>query len=241
MKKILLLVAALIFLSATSAWAIPTTYFGENLSPGGVVSGDPVTARNAFLANLVGVGTEDFESYADGTKLPLAIAFPGSSGDVTATLTGGGGSLTEIRTSPGLGRFATSGSNYLNVALGDGYAISFSEPISAFGFYGTDIGDFAGQLLLEMANGDTVNLTVPNTINAPDGALLFWGFIDTETAYTDITFTNTSGSDSFGYDDMTIGVREQISIVPEPTTMLLLGVGMIGLAGLGRRRFLKKE
>ena len=61
--------------------------------------------------------------------------------------------------------------------------------------------------------------------------LRFWGFYDTSTAYKQITFGNTtSGVDIFGFDDMVIGDLGQIRHIPEPATLLLAGLGLVGLA-----------
>ena len=68
------------------------------------------------------------------------------------------------------------------------------------------------------------------------GSLLFWGFIDTTTAYTKIAFGNTNaGTDFFGFDDMTIGDRQQIR-VPEPASLALVGLSLLALTATRRRR-----
>jgi len=131
--------AALALCLPQIAQAAPITFFGEELAPGATVTGDPLTQRNLFVNTLAaGVGTESFES----ATLPN-ISFPVSSGNVTATLSGGGAS---IEGSPGAGRFATSGSNYVETTGGGDFVIDFSSAIAAFGFYGTDIGDINNSL-----------------------------------------------------------------------------------------------
>ena len=46
---------------------------------------------------------------------------------------------------------------------------------------------------------------------------------------------SAAGTDYFGFDDFSIGCMQQVIPTPEPTTMLLLGLGLLGLAGLRKR------
>ncbi|MEO5813383.1 MAG: PEP-CTERM sorting domain-containing protein [Rhodanobacter sp.] len=235
MKRYFLSAAAAVGLIVASVgYAAPTTYFGQDQNPGSSTTNSD-TARAQFLSNLSsGVGTEDFEGIAPGNHVSLSLNFPGSTGSITANLSG---SLLICASNGcgGSGRFATSGSHYLDTT--DAFVLSFSSPISAFGFYATDLGDVNGDLTLLLTGGGTVTFTVP-TAGSADGNQLFWGFIDSMQSYTGIQFGNTaSGADFFGFDDMTIGDLGQVSVgVPEPGTLGMFGLGLLGMLLVVRRR-----
>jgi len=222
-----------------AAQAVPVTYFGENQAAAGNVSGSPTTARAAFLSNLSSnISSEGFETKPVLAVAPIDLLFTGSGGSLAATLTGEG----EIADDKSTGRFntTTGGSKWWDV--GGAFIINFTTPIAAFGFFGTDIGDFDGQIELSLTdtNNAVTKLTVNNTRKGLEvGALLFFGFIDTQTQYKSISFGNTAtGVDGFGFDDMVIGDVRQVtpSPIPEPATLALVGLSLAGLVVSRRRK-----
>ncbi len=215
--------------ATTSAVAQPTTFFGEDTGLGEdtrlTSHPNADAARDAFLAQLNNPGTEDFESFADGATAPLAANF-GPAG--TATLQGTG-YVNEVPTGTnGYGRYPISGDKYWDSS--SSFYIEFSEPQVAFGFYGVDVGDFSGQLTLTYEDGTAETITIPHTVNSPGGTVIYYGFIDLEKPFTKVTFGNTeAGTDVFGFDDFTIGTREQVGPQAVPT---LTPIGLIALIGL---------
>lgn len=151
MKKIIVfgvIVLALIACS-TDTEAI-TTYSGFDLGQSPPFTGPytrvpypkSISAEQTFLSALGGRGvTEDFEGFTAGT-LPATIF------SEAATLSNPTGYnynyVNSLSSGTYHGRYPISGSKYLET--NHSFTLSFLQPVIAFGFYATDIGDFGGSL-----------------------------------------------------------------------------------------------
>lgn len=231
-------VVAVIFAGlAGSAQAAPVTFFGEDGNPTGTT---PIPHPNSdatstsFLSHLTSPGVETFDSFANGAT----TVAPSFGNGITATLNGG-----TILNTPGAGRFAISSPNYYEADTST-FSINFSSPIAAFGFYGTDIGDFGGTLSLTLtdAGGHTSSLVVPASVGSggsqpENGSVLYFGFYNLSDTYTSIAFNNSNTSDVFGFDNFTVGLEAQVNpSVPEPSTWATMILGFAGIGFMAYRR-----
>jgi PEP-CTERM motif len=198
-------------LASTSAWASLTTFYGldELAQPAVDPLGAPAAQRSKFIGSLL-------TSQSDG--LNGAVASNGTfkilNSDTVAfdPMAGNRNELTNEGCGSGVcdGRFNTTGDADQDPEgpwwqTKDDFSITFTDPISAFGFYATDVGDFGARVSLKLFFGTgadefvliDLSTLVPETrsqtflSNAgandpvlaetdliPNGTLLFFGFTD---------------------------------------------------------------
>lgn len=166
--------------------------------------------------------------------LLLSTTYTESNGVGNATLTFNARSGLNSMDLTGAGNVGTSSGVEQSVAtvLGQQYNISFwLGKATGNGFYATP-----SVLDLSINGGSRVSFTNSNNNpNVIDWQLFSYGFTATG-ASTLVTFYNGTGlasNNMVGLDDVDITA---VSVVPEPSSMMLMAGGLIGLAGFARRR-----
>ena len=219
MKNIQKLVTAAFLFTAFQATAELEFFFAEDVSPW-PVSGPNTVPRpsyprssevaSRFLARLSGAATESFESYPAGSH-PTILTF----GTNTATLSGDYSLMTSADTNIAVeGGFPITGTNYFGTGLASrDFLVSFSNPQSAFGFYGMDVEVNRFQIRILRPDSSTEVVPVPVTVPQGSGGVFYVGLIDKARPFTGIWFEALGGAaEGFVYDDMTIAVPEHLHL-----------------------------
>jgi hypothetical protein len=266
-------VAGSALLASGAALAELKTFPGLNLSPDSKPSGEPLTVRNSFIEALASFSSDGLTNAFSGTPKETTFSLLGGA----ATLKGADSTLnglTNVGCTEGdnavcSGRFDTTGDfdpvgqkggAWWDTAVG--FTIGFTQAVSAFGFYASDVGDWDGELSLTLMDttGKTVDIPIRATQAAtgnptsfgrvgtsdpvPNGTLLFFGFTDTERQYTSIQFNlkqkdGATTLDYLGFDDFITGPLKTVGPptgVPEPATLALVAASLGALAATRRRR-----
>lgn len=187
--------------------------------------------------------TEGFESFSttqsiDGLTAQISgiqtiLSYKDSSG--TPIPAGSAGSAANVQKASGTtdmtnaGTFPTEGTKGISINSTNRFEILLNQPIAAFSFWGTDLGDNNNSLALALYNGNTLLRESPiNYLGANSGnsSVFFFGGIAEAPAeyFNRVVFNNTKTNDAIGLDQFTIAVAEQLLTQPNPSSASSAGV-----------------
>ena len=191
------------------------------------------TDETSFLAATSGLSFESFEALTATNSAGITTVEPT---DFTITHSNPvDGQNLAVWDSYGAGTYATDGDNYVRWGYGsNSMYIDFDASMGTIGFTMTDALDVATSGSIIFSNNAGQSETIAMGQLAPSNEL-FFGFIG-DFQFTHVTIEDTMTGDVFGID----GVHYGAQVIPEPTTMLMLGGLGAGLASTRKLRRKKK-
>ncbi len=249
MKSILISLSALVSVTAAAilvnsgtAHAVTFNGYDENTTSVPLTALTAPESQKAFndfssRLNSTTLVTESFESFPttkpiDGLSTVISGTTAnfsykkksdGSSGTGTvqkATASGANKGFTNSGTYP------TDGVQGISINSDSTLSISFSNPLAAFGYFGTDLGDNGNVLTMNFYRQGILISTypIPVNVNSFNSSEYFFGFIaDNPSQYFDrVDFVSSiaSNGDAIGIDQIKIGTSAQVVPVPEPASIL---------------------
>ena len=180
-------------------------------------------------ASLTGATVIDFEDQAMGTYTSITV------GDVTFSADNNHLQIDNTYQGYNQSGIYLDNGTYSNNGFGS-LKIEFATSTTAFGFTWGMAESWASWQLAAYDSADNLleSYALPST--GPSSAGEFYGIAVGDIAYAQLSWNGAY--DWVAIDDFTY---QGSAAVPEPATMLLLGAGLIGLAGFGRKKFFKKS
>lgn len=250
--SVLLVLFFSVFLLLPMSYADPIFYYSTGGNPGADLNGDV-----AFQSSVSGYTfvEENFDSYS----VTYSSTLGGYYGSVGPTLTYGNVDVTlslsngktpnvyrgwwDIGAGVGGGLYGAVSGLALDSSFATSYTFSFSgtDITKGFGIWIFDDGTYASDFFSMTVEGLSGNTWTSGPIDANSGLNnhAIEGFIgaNLDEGIRSITINNTS-SGSFGVFELDHMQIASTAPAPEPATMLLFGLGLLGVAGVSRKKSL---
>jgi hypothetical protein len=198
-------------------------------------------ATFAHAGSITGTATRSGNDSANwgqlgacGTTIPASFSATSTAGvGITGTLAGDG--QVRVQSTCGWGGNFASGDSVLWTEGNGPLTLAFSKGVLGAGAQ-IDADLFGAFTAMICANGTEFCFSESGDITgAGDNSSIYIGLLDTTPGITSITFSLVGGSTDFAINQLSL--TNGVSMTPEPSSLLLFGTSLLGLAPFRRKLF----